>query len=119
MTCLLRLLLAICLAATALPSPAAGGVDDAVRATQDGDVPPCHTPDPAPPAQADQHAGGHGCCGGDAGACDCGCGCLHVAGLPIPMPSLAAGVAPPGPPASAGDAGPVPRLPQPIRPPIA
>ena len=119
MNVLLRLLLAVCLVLTALPSPAAGDADTAARAAQDADTPPCHTPEPAQASHAHGQADGHGCCDPGTGGCDGDCGCLHVAGVPITLTAAVAQPAPAGPPVSAGSAGLPPRLARPVRPPIA
>lgn len=119
MATLLRLLLALCLVASALPGaapPAADSPPASAASGHDADLPPCHAPDPAPAATDDGATGAHGCC---AGGGDCGCGCAQVAGLPVPAPRALAMPAPAGPPARAVPIAASPRLPRPVRPPIA
>lgn len=123
MAVFLRLLLAICLVATALPAPlahaAADAASTAVVADADSGGPPCHPVD-APAAAPDAPAppDPHGCCG-DGCTCDGGCGCLHAAGLPTALPPAAAAVVPEGPALAAMRSATPPRLTPPVRPPIA
>jgi hypothetical protein len=121
MTVCLRLLLAICLVATAVPAPMAHAASDAAptaAAQGDSGGPPCHQ-DHAPAATSDAAApqDTRGCCS-DGGACDGGCGCLHAAGLPMVLPPAAAAM-PQGPALAAIRSSAPPRLSPPVRPPIA
>jgi hypothetical protein len=122
MAVFLRLLLAICLVATAVPAPMAHAAADAApTAAQEADAggPPCHqvhAPAATPDAPAPQDT--HGCCS-DGGACDGGCGCLHAAGLPTTLPPAAAAAVPQGPAMAAIRSAAPPRLSPPVRPPIA
>lgn len=122
MSVLLRLLLAICLVATAVPAPMAFAADAAAPGAQvevDAGKPPCHDTGAATPATTSPD--GHDCCadGAGCGGCDGGCGCLHGAGLPTMVAPAVATNAPGGPPSGGVRPAAPPRLPLPDRPPIA
>jgi hypothetical protein len=122
MAALLRLLLAFCLVATAVPASMARAAADAAptaAAQADSGGPPCHQVHvPAATSDAPAPQETHGCCS-DGDACDGGCGCLHAAGLPTVLPPAAAAAVPKGPAMADIRSSAPPRLSPPVRPPIA
>jgi hypothetical protein len=104
MAFVLRLLLALCLIAPAVPD-AGTRLHAATDAADAGlAMPPCHDHAPAPAAPpASPHPD---CC--DGSGAGCGCGCMHAAGLPATL----AVMPPPAP-----DAGPQPAVPRGLPPP--
>lgn len=130
MAVVLRLLLVLCLVGTAVPAPmahaatvahAAATADAGHGAMHDDDLPPCHgggaaSKDTAPAPPAPDCCADGGACNGTCGG---GCGCVHAAGLPTAMVPTDAAAVPEGPPATAIRLAAPPRLPPPVRPPIA
>jgi hypothetical protein len=111
----LRLLLALCLIAPAMPGAGARLVAATDGAIAEHAMPPCHDPTPAPDAPpVSTHAD---CCGGP--GTDCGCGCMHAAGLPPTLAALAGPVPDAEPPPVIPRASPPPPSTRAERPPIA
>lgn len=119
MAVLLRLLLALCLVATAVPAPMAlaAATPASAAAAHDDGLPPCHAGDIVLEADSSPTPDPHGCCAD--GACDGGCGCLHASGVPIALAAPGTTAIPDAPPGAAAHGSTPLRLPPPDRPPIA